>query len=145
MTTLLAAARMAAASSAVALRTERACSPPAAAACSWPNAPNRTFVNDRFIAFDMFTDRMKPEAPSSAPATISSLLSSTKPIAAAERPAYELSSEITVGMSAPPMGMIIMTPKTSGITTISGKSQVWLGVIDQVGRRCRGERRGARG
>ena len=87
MTTLLAAARMAAASSAVALRTGRASSPPAAAACSCPNAPNRTFVNDRFIAFDMFTERMKPEAPSSAPATISSLLSSTNPIAAAESPA----------------------------------------------------------
>ena len=28
----------------------------------------------------MFTERMKPEAPSSAPATISSLLSSTNPI-----------------------------------------------------------------
>ena len=44
-------------------------------------------MNDRFIAFDMFTDRMKPEAPSSAPAMISSLLLSTNPIAAAERPA----------------------------------------------------------
>ncbi len=43
-------------------------------------------MNDRFIAFDMFTDRIKPDAPSSAPATISSLLSSTKPIAAADRP-----------------------------------------------------------
>jgi hypothetical protein len=44
-------------------------------------------VNERFIAFDMLTERMKPEAPSSAPATISSLLFSTKPIAAAESPA----------------------------------------------------------
>ena len=44
-------------------------------------------MNDRFIALDMLTERMKPDAPSSAPATISSLLSSTNPIAAAERPA----------------------------------------------------------
>ena len=44
-------------------------------------------MNDRFIALDMFTDRMNPDAPSSAPATIKSLLSRAKPIAAAERPA----------------------------------------------------------
>ena len=74
-------------------------------------------MNDRFIAFDMLIERIKPEAPSSAPATIKSLLSSTKPIAAAERPAYELSSEITVGMSAPPIGMIISMPKSMGITS----------------------------
>ena len=37
-------------------------------------------------------------------------------------------------MSAPPMGMIISTPKTSGITMISGKSQRLLGMEDQVGR-----------
>ena len=68
MTTLLAAARIAAASSAVALR-DRPLLPaaPAAAACTWPNAPNSTLVNERFIAFDMMTDRMKPEEPSSAP------------------------------------------------------------------------------
>ena len=61
MTTLLAADRIAAASSGVALRTLRASSvPPAAAACTWPNAPNSTLVNERFIAFDMLTDRMKP-------------------------------------------------------------------------------------
>ena len=73
-------------------------------------------MNERFIAFDMFTDRMKPEAPSRAPATISSLLLSANPIAEAESPAYELSSEITVGMSAPPIGMIISTPKASEIS-----------------------------
>ena len=38
-----------------------------------------------------------------------------------------VSSEITVGMSAPPMGMIISTPKISGITRITGKSQVFSG------------------
>ena len=85
-------------------------------------------MNERFIAFDMFTERMKPDAPSSAPAMISSLLLSTNPIAAAESPAYELSSEITVGMSAPPIGMIISTPKSERrCRMISGKSQVWPG------------------
>ena len=87
MITLLAAARIAAASSAVALFTGLASPHRLPLACSCPNAPNRTLVNERFIAFDMLTERMKPDAPSSAPATINSLLSSTKPIAAAERPA----------------------------------------------------------
>ncbi len=56
--------------------------PPAA-----PKPPNSTLLNDRFIARHMMIDRMSPEAPSSAPATMSSLFSSTKPIADAESPA----------------------------------------------------------
>src|ERR1700737_3555238 len=54
---------------------------------SWPNAPNSTLENERFMALDIFTERMKPEAPSSAPAIINNLLSSTNPIAAADNPA----------------------------------------------------------
>jgi hypothetical protein len=38
-----------------------------------------------------------------------------------------LSSEITVGMSAPPMGTIMSTPKTSGMAMISGNRRVWPG------------------
>ncbi len=87
ITTLLAAARIPAASSGEALRTGRVSFAPATATCSWPNAPNNTFVNERFIALDMFTERIKPEAPSNAPATINNLLPSTNPIAAAESPA----------------------------------------------------------
>ena len=44
-------------------------------------------MNDRFIALHMMTDRMNPDEPSSAPAVISSLLSSTNPIATADSPA----------------------------------------------------------
>jgi len=53
-------AKIAAASSAVALRTGLASAVPATAACSCPNAPNRTFENERFIAFDIFMERMNP-------------------------------------------------------------------------------------
>ena len=84
-------------------------------------------MNDRFIALDMFTERIKPEAPSNAPATIRSLLPRTKPIAAAESPAYEFSSEMTVGMSAPPIGMIIITPNASGMPMMKGKRKVLSG------------------
>jgi hypothetical protein len=44
-------------------------------------------VNDRFIAFDMMMERMRPDDPSSAPAMMSSFESSTNPIAAADKPA----------------------------------------------------------
>jgi hypothetical protein len=91
-------------------------------ACTWPNAPKSTFVNDRFIARHMMTDRMKPDDPSSAPAVMRTLFSSANPIATAASPAYAFSSEMTVGMSAPPIGMIISTPKVSESTTITGKS-----------------------
>ena len=74
------------------------------------------------MARHMITDRMKPDDPSSAPAVMSSLFSSTKPIATADRPAYEFSSEITVGMSAPPMGSTSRTPKARESPTTTGKS-----------------------
>ena len=54
---------------------------------SCPNAPNSTLVNERFMALHMMIERIRPLEPSSAPATISSLLSSTKPMAHADRPA----------------------------------------------------------
>ena len=65
------------------------CSPPASAtlSSSCPNAPKSTLRNERFIARHMMIARIRPEAPSSAPATISSLLSSTNPNADADRPA----------------------------------------------------------
>ena len=109
---------MSATSCGVALLTVFA-SPAAAVACTWPKAPNSTLVNERFIALHMMIERISPDDPSSAPAMISSLFSSTKPIATADRPAYEFKSEITVGMSAPPIGMISSTPKMSDSATIA--------------------------
>ena len=54
-----------------------------------------------------------PEAPTSVPATIRAKLLSTKPVAATERPVKALSSEITTGISAPPIGRTKATPSTS--------------------------------
>ena len=84
-------------------------------------------MNDRFIARHMITDRMKPDDPSSAPAVMSSLFCSTNPIATAESPAYELSSEMTVGMSAPPIGMISKTPNVSESTMIAANACQYAG------------------
>src|SRR5215470_4514437 len=126
--TLLAATRIAAASSAVALRTIRSSAAVAAEAWTWPNAPNITLVNERFMALHMITDKMKPEEPSSAPDTMSTLLFSTNPNRAAENPAYEFKSEITVGMSAPPIGVTSMIPKIRATTTIAGNKYACTGL-----------------
>ena len=70
------------------------------------------------MARHMMTDSTTPDAPSSAPAMMRSLLLSTKPVAQAARPAYELRSEITTGMSAAPIGRTSITPKTSEAPSI---------------------------
>jgi hypothetical protein len=53
---------------------------------------------------------------------ISAELPSVKPMPAAAQPEYELSIEITTGMSAPPIGMMIRTPSASESATISQNS-----------------------
>ncbi len=74
------------------------------------------------MALHMMMDRMRPDAPSSAPAVMSSLFSMTKPIATADRPAYEFNSEMTVGMSAPPIGSTSRTPNNNDNTITIGNS-----------------------
>ena len=56
--------------------------------------------------------RIVPEEPTSVPATIRTTLSRAKPAAAAARPVKALSSEITTGMSAPPIGSTKRLPST---------------------------------
>src|SRR3954470_23433262 len=83
---------------------------PIAAVVSLPNAPNNTFVNERFIAFDIRIERMNPDAPSREPEMIRITLPIAKPVAHDARPEYELSSATTTGMSAPPIGITSVTP-----------------------------------
>ena len=64
------------------------------------------------MASAMSLVRMPPEAPTRAPAMISTGLPMTKPAIAAAVPVNELSSEMTTGMSAPPMGSTMVTPKS---------------------------------
>ena len=79
---------------------------------------------DRFMASAMSLVRIAPEAPTSAPAMISTGLSMTKPAIAAAVPVNELSSEMTTGMSAPPMGSTIVTPKIRPASTISAEVEI---------------------
>src|SRR5438445_11690665 len=113
-----------AASSAVAERTGLLDSCAAAPACACPNAPNKTLKNDRFIALHMITERMNPDDALIAPATISNRFPRANPIAAHAAPANELSSAITVGISPPPIGMIISTPNNSDSAVNEGKTHV---------------------
>ena len=81
-----------------------------------PNALKRMFGSERPMALLMSRVKMMPEAPTSVPATISRSLSSTKPEAATARPVNELSSEMSTGTSAPPMGRTKITPSTRAST-----------------------------
>ncbi len=91
--------------------------------------PKRTLASDRFMALHMMLVRMMPEAPTSEPAMIRTVLLITKPVAAAARPEYELRRAITTGMSAPPMEMVSTTPSTPATATRSQKSIISSGCI----------------
>ena len=71
---------------------------------------------ERFMASAICIVRIEPEAPTSMPATIRATLSSASPAAAADRPVKAFSSEITTGMSAPPIGSTTMLPSTAAAT-----------------------------
>ena len=58
----------------------------------------------------------EPDAPTSVPATISAKLFSVKPLAATASPVHALRSEMTTGMSAPPIGRTKATPRTRAST-----------------------------
>ena len=55
--------------------------------------------------------RIVPDEPTSVPATIRTMLSSAIPAAAADRPVNAFKSEMTTGMSAPPIGSTNRFPR----------------------------------
>ncbi len=83
---------------------------PATAAPPPPNTPIITFKSDRFIALHISTVRMVPADPTRIPpVSIAWLLYRNPPIAAAT-PVKLFRSDITTGMSAPPIGITKRTP-----------------------------------
>ncbi len=74
------------------------------------------FGIERFIASAISLVRMPPEAPTSAPAMISAQFPMTNPAIATAVPVNAFSSEMTTGMSAPPIGITIETPNISAAT-----------------------------
>ena len=117
---------MKAMSSADAVRT--APSPPTAAAAAGPpsgaapKAPKSVSRSGRPIARPIRIVKSVPEAPTSVPPMMSAVLSSTNPVEAAARPVNAFSSEITTGMSAPPIGSTNRNPSASA-PTMSTASQ----------------------
>ena len=57
------------------------------------------------MALAIMIVRINPLAPTSEPATMSTLLSNKRPAKAAAMPESELSKEITTGISPPPIGI----------------------------------------
>ena len=90
---------------------------PAATAGPPPKPPATIAGMDRFIALAIRLVRIEPDAPTIMPATISAVLSSARPIAAADRPVKALSSEMTTGMSAPPIGSTTVRPRMPAATS----------------------------
>ncbi len=70
----------------------------------------------RFMASAISLVRIAPAAPTSPPAMISGVLPRTNPAIATAVPVNALSSEITTGMSAPPIGRVSSTPAASAAT-----------------------------
>src|SRR6185312_16219154 len=119
---------MTATSSAVVARTWPSTPPgPTAAAPPEPvpNAPKITFVMVRFIALPIIWVSSVPEAPTSVPEMISTLFESAKPVEAVARPVNAFRSEITTGMSAPPIAITIWMPSTNASAIVT-TSSVWL-------------------
>ena len=78
-----------------------------------PKPLNSTLLRERFIALHIILVRINPLAPTSEPDTISRLLFNTKPAAQAANPEYEFSRAMTTGISAPPIGIVIIMPNNS--------------------------------
>ena len=114
-------------SSALAERTVPATPGPSARAtlAGVPNAPKTTFAIERFIALPIICVSRLPDAPTSVPAMMRTLFESTNPVDAVARPVNAFRSEITTGMSAPPIAITICTPRMSATTTMA-TSSAWL-------------------
>ena len=75
-----------------------------------PKPPASTDMSGRFMAWLISTESVTPAAPTSAPATMSATLSIARPLIATAVPVHALSTEMTTGMSAPPIGMTNTRP-----------------------------------
>mmetsp|Transcript_8825 Transcript_8825/g.27384 ORF Transcript_8825/g.27384 Transcript_8825/m.27384 type:complete len:221 (-) Transcript_8825:679-1341(-) len=86
---------------------------PPFAPASVPLMPRSTLTTARFIAWHMCRLRSQPDAPMSAPITVSSWLDNTKPSAHSAQPLNELRIVMTTGVSAEPMAQVMWAPRKS--------------------------------
>ena len=78
---------------------------------------------ERFIAVAISRVRIVPEEPTRVRATIRATFSRANPAAAAESPVKAFSSEITTGMSAPPIGRTTSRPRIAAAIRIDDEEQ----------------------
>ena len=114
-------------SSALAERTLRSPPGPSASATlpAVPNAPNTMLASDRFIALPIIWVSRLPDAPTRVPEMMRTLFERTKPVDAVARPVNAFRSEMTTGMSAPPIAITICTPRMRETSTMA-TSSAWL-------------------
>ena len=62
------------------------------------------------MALHIIYESIAPDDPTKAPVIIKAVFSNVNPMPAAAQPEYELSIEITTGISAPPIGTMIKNP-----------------------------------
>ena len=89
--------------------------PSPAASSLAPKPENSTLASERFMALAISSVSSEPAAPTTVPAMIIAALPSTKPSKATAKPVRALYSEITTGISAPPIGVVMKMPSTSAI------------------------------
>ena len=109
-----------------------------------PKPPTMMFRTDRFMASAMSLVRIAPEAPTRAPAMMSTGLPRTNPAMAAAVPVNELSRLMTTGMSAPPIGRTIVTPKISAGQHDETEERERRAARGSVRRQIRGSAPGSR-
>mmetsp|Transcript_24563 Transcript_24563/g.62534 ORF Transcript_24563/g.62534 Transcript_24563/m.62534 type:complete len:311 (-) Transcript_24563:257-1189(-) len=76
-----------------------------------PNPPINTSARLRFIAAHIMYDRMAPDAPTKDPAISSSLFETISPAKTPANPEQVFRTQMTTGISAPPMARTKSTPK----------------------------------
>ena len=86
---------------------------PFAAAAAPPQEPMITLSRLRFMALHIKMVNNVPAAPTSIPPVSIAWLLYIKPPQAAATPVKELRSDITTGISAPPIGITNKTPYTN--------------------------------
>ncbi len=92
-----------------------------------PNALNKMLGSERPMAVLIIRVNSMPEAPTKVPATTSRFELSVNPDAATARPVKALSSEISTGTSAPPIGSTKMTPRIN-----ASASRTQMSAVDDV-------------
>ena len=91
---------------------------------SVPLTPSRTPTMDRFIATHMICDKMAPDAPMSAPTTVSSCEPRTKPSAHRAQPDDEFSTVMTTGVSPPPTARVACAPRKAPNAATPARAQL---------------------